>query len=115
MARARGGSKTRQRRKKVLDRAEGFYGRSKSGFKRGNELVTRALKYAYRDRRVKKRDFRGLWIQRINAALRNLGFSYAPFIRGLKKTSVEIDRKILADLAVNDPKGFEAVAQLARS
>ncbi len=114
MARAKGGFKTRRRRKKVLKMAEGMYGRTSGSIRRGSEAVTRALKYAYRDRKQKKREFRGLWIQRINAAVRNLGTSYNGFIQGLKTNSIEIDRRMLADMANTDPSGFEAVYKAAK-
>ena len=114
MPRARGGFKTRKRHKKVLNMTEGFRNSASRSYARAYEALTRSLKYAFRDRAAKKRDFRALWTQRINAATRALDFNYSKFIRGLKKNSVELDRKILADLAVSDPKAFEAVVNVAR-
>lgn len=115
MPRARGGFKTRRRHKKVLKMAEGYRNSASRSFSKAYEAVTRALKYAFRDRKAKKRDFRGLWIQRINAAARNHDMSYSKLINGLSSKSVGLDRKILADLAVNDAKAFEALTQMARN
>src|SRR5512144_905286 len=106
MPRAKGGPKTRARRKRVLDLAEGYWGSKSKLFRIATEQVDRSLKYAYRDRKVRKRDFRRLWIARINAAARLNGLSYSKFIAGLSKNGVALDRKILADLAVTDPAGF---------
>jgi large subunit ribosomal protein L20 len=95
--------------------AKGFRGRRKNCYKRANQAVERALDYATRDRRARKRNFRALWIVRINAAARQLGMSYSKLIAGLTKARVEVDRKILSDLALTDPAGFKAVADLARA
>lgn len=114
MPRAKGGFKTRQRRNKVLKLAKGYRGARSKLFRSATEAVDRALNYAFRDRRVKKRDFRSLWITRINAASRINGLSYSRLIHGLKVSSVEIDRKILADLAVTDPQGFAEIAGIAK-
>ena len=114
MPRAKGGPKTRQRRKKVMKAAKGYWGGRHRLFRSATEAVDRALCYAYRDRRQKKRSFRGLWIARINAAIRLHGLSYSKFISGLKKANINLDRKVLADLAVNDPAGFARVAQTVK-
>jgi large subunit ribosomal protein L20 len=102
MPRAKGGSKTRQRRNKVLKLAKGYRGARSKLFRSATEAVDRALSYAFRDRRVKKRDFRTLWIARINAAARINGVSYSKLVHGLKLAKIELDRKVLADLAVSD-------------
>ena len=115
MPRAKGGPKTKARRKRRLNLAEGYYGAKSKLFRTATEAVDRALKYAYRDRRVRKRDFRRLWIARINAAARLNGLSYSRFISGLAKTGVDLDRKILADLAVTDPAGFTKLAETAKT
>ena len=114
MPRAKGGPKTRQRRKKVMKAAKGYWGGRHRLFRSATEAVDRALCYAYRDRRQKKRSFRGLWIARINAAIRLHGLSYSKFISGLKKANINLDRKVLADLAVNDPAGFARIAQTVK-
>jgi large subunit ribosomal protein L20 len=115
MPRAKGGPKTRARRKRVLNQAEGYWGAKSKLFRTDTEAVDRALKYAYRDRKVRKRDFRRLWIARINAAARQNGLSYSRFIAGLAKTGVALDRKILADLAVTDPAGFTKLAETVKA
>lgn len=115
MPRAKGGPKTRARRKRVLNLAEGYWGAKSRLYRTATEAVDRALKYAYRDRKARKRDFRRLWIARINAAARLNGLSYSRFVAGLAKTGVSLDRKILADLAVTDPAGFAKLAETARS
>ena len=115
MPRVKRGFKARRRRNKVLKLAKGYRGARSKLFRSATEAVDRALNYAFRDRRVKKRDFRGLWITRINAASRLNGLSYSKFIFGLKKANVEIDRKVLADIAVSDPKGFTEIATLAKA
>src|SRR5687768_745387 len=102
MARARGGFKTRRRHKKVLKATEGFRNSASRSFSKAYEAYTRALKYAFRDRKVKKQDFRGLWIQRLNAACRLEGVSYSKFMAGLIKTGVGLDRKVLAEIALRD-------------
>jgi large subunit ribosomal protein L20 len=113
--RVKRGFKARRRRNRVLKLAKGFRGRRKNCFKRANQAVQRALDYASRDRQRKKRDFRALWITRINAAARTIGLSYSRLIAGLSKAQIVLDRKILADLAVGDPPGFAAVANLAKA
>lgn len=115
MPRAKGGPKTRARRKRVLNMAEGYWGAKSRLFRTATEAVDRALKYAYRDRKVRKRDFRRLWIARINAAARLNGISYSKFMAGLAKNGIALDRKILADLAIADPAGFTKLAETAKA
>ena len=115
MPRVKRGFKARQRRNKVLKLAKGYRGARSKLFRSATEAVDRALNYAFRDRRVKKRDFRALWITRINAAARLNGLSYSKLIHGLKLAQVEIDRKVMADLAVSDPGGFAAIAAAAKA
>ncbi len=115
MPRAKGGPKTRARRKRVLNLAEGYWGAKSKLFRSATEAVDRALKYAYRDRKARKRDFRRLWIARINAAARLNGVTYSRFMAGLAKTGVAIDRKILADLAVSDPAGFTKLVETVKA
>ena len=115
MPRVKRGFKARHRRNKVLKLAKGYRGARSKLFRSATEAVDRALNYAFRDRRVKKRDFRSLWITRINAASRLNGLSYSKFIFGLKKANVLIDRKVLADIAVSDPAGFSQIADLAKA
>lgn len=115
MPRVKRGFKARQRRNKVLKLAKGYRGARSKLFRSATEAVDRALNYAFRDRRVKKRDFRALWITRINAASRLNGLSYSKLIHGLKNAKVEIDRKVLADLALSDPRGFTEIANLAKA
>ena len=115
MPRAKGGPKTRRRRKKRLKMANGYWGGRHRLFRTATEAVDKAGVYAYRDRRRRKRDFRRLWIARINAALRSQGLSYSRFMAGLKKAGIGLDRKILADMAVHDPKSFAQVADQARA
>lgn len=114
MPRVKRGFKARRRRNRVLKLAKGYRGARSKLFRSATEAVDRALSYAYRDRRLKKRDFRALWIARINAAARENGISYSRLIHGLKKAEVALDRKIMADLAVNDPTGFSVVAETAK-
>ncbi|HWR20955.1 MAG TPA: 50S ribosomal protein L20 [Verrucomicrobiae bacterium] len=114
MPRAKGGFKTRQRRNRVLKEAEGFWGKRSKAYRSAQEAVDRARKYAYRDRKARKRDFRGLWIIRINAAARLSGMSYSALMGGLKKAGVAVDRKALADLAIHDPSTFNKLAETAR-
>ncbi len=109
MPRVQRGVTARARHKKVLALAKGFRGRRKNVFRIAKQAVMKAGQYAYRDRRTKKRVFRQLWIARINAASRGLGLSYSKFVAGLKTAQIEIDRKVLADLAVNDPAGFASI------
>jgi len=115
MARVKRGVTTHARHQKVLKAAKGFRGRGKSNFRVAVERVEKSLQYAYRDRRVRKRNFRALWIQRINAAAREHGLTYGRFINGLKLAGVEVDRKVLADLAVKEPGAFGKLADAARS
>lgn len=107
------GFKARRRRKKVLKLARGFRGGHSKLFRTAADTVDRALMYSYRDRKVRKRDFRRLWITRINAAVRMNDLSYSKFIHGLKLANVELDRKVLAELAISDPAGFSQIASLA--
>ncbi|MCC5879051.1 MAG: 50S ribosomal protein L20 [Idiomarina sp.] len=115
MARVKRGVVARARHKKILKQAKGYYGARSRVFRVAKQAVTKAGQYAYRDRRAKKRTFRQLWIVRINAAARQSGLSYSRFINGLKKASIEIDRKILADIAVHDQKGFAALVEKAKA
>ena len=114
MARVKGGPKTRRRHKRILKMAKGYYGSRRTMFYIANETVERALAYAFRDRKVKKRDFRKLWIARINAAARIHGTSYSQLINGLKKKECTLDRRSLASLAALDPAAFGAVVSLAK-
>jgi large subunit ribosomal protein L20 len=115
MPRAKGGAKTRQRRKKILKQAKGYVGGRRKLYRTAAETVLRAGAFAYRHRKQKKRLARGLWIVRINAACRQAGVSYSVFMAGLKKAGVLLDRKVLAELAVNDPPGFAKLAETART
>ncbi len=115
MSRVKRGVTTHARTKKVLARAKGYRGRSSTNFRIAVEKVEKGLQYAYRDRRNKKRVFRRLWIQRINAAVREHGMTYASFINGLLKADISVDRKILSDLAVNKPEMFKAIVENAKS
>jgi large subunit ribosomal protein L20 len=115
MPRVKRGVTARARHKKVLALAKGFRGRRKNVFRIAKEAVMRAGQYAYRDRRNRKRVFRNLWIARINAASRNLGVTYSKLMAGLKKARIEIDRKVLADLAVNDPAAFGSIVEKAKA
>lgn len=114
MTRVKGGPNTRRRHKKVLKLTKGQYGSKHLLFRRANEAMMKSLWYAYRDRRQRKREFRRLWIARINAAARLHGLSYSRFIHGLKLANVTIDRKIMADLAVMDEAGFAELANVAK-
>ncbi len=109
MARVKRGVTTHARHKKIIKMAKGYRGRSSTCFRSAIQRVEKALTYAYRDRRVKKRNFRALWIQRINAAVRELGLTYSVFISALQKNNIDIDRKVLADLAMNQPESFKAL------
>ena len=113
MARVKRAVHGKKHRRAVLEQAEGFYGNRSRSFRSANEAVMHSLQYAYRDRRARKGDFRRLWIQRINAAARANGISYSRFIAGLRQADVEVDRKVLADLAVTDPGAFAQLAALA--
>ncbi|WP_297528404.1 50S ribosomal protein L20 [Thiohalobacter sp.] len=115
MARVKRGVVARERHKKVLKKAKGYYGARRKVFRVAKQAVIKAGQYAYRDRRQRKRQFRALWIARINAAARENGLSYSRLINGLKKAEVEIDRKVLADLAVHDKAAFAAVAEQAKA
>ena len=114
MARVSSGPARHARKKKVLDQAKGYYGRRKNTFRVANQAVEKAGQYAYRDRRAKKRVFRSLWIQRINAAARLNDLTYARFMDGLKKAGIELDRKVLADIAVHEPEAFASLAGQAK-
>jgi len=111
--RVKRGFKARKRRKKILKLAKGYRGGRGNLYRTAADAVDKALQYAYRDRRTRKRDFRGLWISRINAAARLNSLSYSRFMQGLKQAHVEVDRKILADLAISDPDGFSQLAAIA--
>jgi large subunit ribosomal protein L20 len=115
MPRVKRGVTSKRRHNRILRRAKGYYGGRSSLFKTAREAVERGWKYAYRDRKQRKRVFRALWIARINAAAREHGLSYSRFMEGLKRAGVEIDRKLLAQLAVSDPKAFSDLAALAKS
>lgn len=115
MARAKRGFKARRRRKKLLGLAKGYRGTRNSLFRTAVHVVRRGLVFAYRDRRVKKREFRKLWILRINAAARSNGIKYSELIHGLKKAQITLDRSVLAELAMNDPKGFTELANKAKA
>src|SRR5690349_24981834 len=114
MARVKRSVNGKKHRRAVLESARGYTGARSRHFKSANEQVMHSLRYAYRDRRARKGDFRQLWIQRINAATRQHGVSYSVFINGLRQAGVEVDRKVLADLAVNDPAAFAALVEVAR-
>lgn len=114
MPRVKGGYTTRRRRKAVLKLAKGYVGSKHTIYRTANEAFMRAMQYAYRDRKQKKRDFRKLWIQRINAAAKENGLKYSLFICGLSRAGVEVNRKMLADLAVNDPKAFTEFVEIAK-
>ncbi|MBB4052293.1 large subunit ribosomal protein L20 [Devosia subaequoris] len=114
MARVKRGVTAHARHKKVLKAAEGYYGRRKSTIRIAKQAVEKAGQYAYRDRRVKKRNFRALWIQRINAAVRDHGLTYGRFIDGLSKAEIAVDRKVLSDLAITQPEAFAALVAKAK-
>ncbi len=115
MPRVKRGVTAKARHKKILDQAKGYYGARSRTYRVAKQAVIKAGQYAYRDRRQKKRQFRALWIVRINAAARECGISYSRLIDGLKKAAIELDRKVLADMAVHDKPGFAAVADLAKA
>jgi large subunit ribosomal protein L20 len=115
MARVKGGVTAHARHKKVIKAAKGYYGRRKNTFRAANAAVEKAGLYAYRDRKAKKRNFRALWIQRINAAVREEGMTYSTFIGGLVKAGITLDRKVMADLAMNQPEAFKGVIAQAKS
>lgn len=114
MPRTKRGSKRKNRRKEILKRAKGFWGARSKLFRPANEAVMKAMAYAYRDRRRKKRDFRRLWITRINAAARKHGMPYSQFMGGLKKAGIELNRKMLADMAINEKDAFEQLVDKSR-
>src|SRR5271154_2444433 len=111
MARVKRGTTTHARHKKVLAQSKGFVGRSSTNYRIALERLEKSLQYAYRDRRVKKREFRGLWIQRINAAVREHGLTYSRFIDGLKRAGIEMDRKVLSAIAYDDPGSFGEIVK----
>lgn len=114
MPRVKGGTVTRKRRNRVLKLAKGYYGSKHTLYKTANQQVMKSLQYAYRDRRQKKRDFRKLWIARINAAARMNGLSYSKLMHGLKVAGIDVNRKMLADLAITDEKAFAQLAEAAK-
>ena len=114
MPRVKTSVQTRKRRKKIIKLAKGYFGTKRVSFKVANQQVMKSLNYAYRDRKLRKRDFRKLWITRINAAARNNGLSYSKFMGGLKKAGVQINRKMLAELAVNEPGAFKKLVEVAQ-
>jgi large subunit ribosomal protein L20 len=115
MSRVKRGVTAHARHKKILKQAEGYYGRRKSTIRTAKQAVDKAGQYAYRDRRVKKRNFRALWIQRINAAVRDQGLTYGRFIDGLSKAEVAVDRKVLSDLAIHEPAAFGVLIEKAKA
>ena len=115
MARVKRGVTTHARHKKIVDMAAGYRGRASTNFRIAIEKVEKGLRYAYRDRRRKKRDFRGLWIQRINAGVREHGMTYSQFIAGIKRAGIEIDRKVLSDLAIREPAAFKSLVDQAKT
>ena len=115
MAKVKRGVITHARHKKVIDAAKGYYGRRKNVFRVAKQAVDKARQYAYRDRRVRKRDFRSLWIQRIKAAVRSHGLTYSQFIHGMSKTDLDLDRKMLSEIAISDPDTFKNIVDTAKS
>lgn len=115
MPRAKGGFKTRRRRKKILERAKGYYSSKSRLFRIARQAVDRSLLYAYRDRKARKREFRALWIVRINAALRALGLTYSQFMSRLRKANIALNRKSLADMAYNDPSAFNQLVEKVKN
>src|SRR5216684_6051354 len=115
MARVKRGVTTHARHKKIVDMAAGYRGRASTNFRIAIQKVEKGLRYAYRDRRRKKRDFRGLWIQRINAGVREHGMTYSQFIAGIKLAGLELDRKVLSDIAIREPEAFEGIVGTAKS
>ncbi len=115
MARVKGGVTAHARHKKVLKKAKGYYGRRSTTFRTANAAVEKAGLYAYRDRKAKKRTFRALWIQRINAAVREEGLTYSRFISGLAKAGITLDRKVMADIAMNEPAAFKGLISQAQA
>ncbi|MBY8824611.1 50S ribosomal protein L20 [Sphingomonas colocasiae] len=115
MARVKRGTTTKAKHKRILDQAKGFYGRRKNTIRIARQAVEKSGQYAYRDRKVKKRNFRALWIQRINAAVRAEGLTYSQFMNGVKLAGIELDRKVMADLAMNEAAAFSAVIAQAKA
>jgi|EP00003_Mantamonas_plastica_P014805 large subunit ribosomal protein L20 len=115
MSRVTSGPATAKRHKKVIKAAKGYYGRRKNVFRVAVQAVEKAGQYAYRDRRAKKRNFRSLWIQRINAGAREHGLTYSAFMNGLNKAGIEVDRKVLSDIAIREPEAFKALVDQARA
>ena len=115
MSRVKRGVTAHAKHKKVLKQAKGYYGRRKNTIRVAKQAVEKAKQYAYRDRKVNKRNFRALWIQRINAAVREYGITYSVFINGLLKAGIEVDRKVLSDLAINEPAAFAVIVEQAKA
>jgi large subunit ribosomal protein L20 len=115
MARVKRGVTAHAKHKKVLEQAKGFYGRRKNTIRAAKAAVDRSLQYAYRDRKTRKRNFRALWIQRINAAVREHGLTYSRFVDGLAKAGIEVDRKVLSDIAIREPAAFAALVEQAKA
>ena len=115
MSRIKRGTTTRAKHKRILDQAKGYYGRRKNTIRIAKQAVEKAGQYAYRDRKVKKRSFRALWIQRINAAVRAEGLTYSQFMHGVKLSGIELDRKVMADLAMNEGAAFNAIIAQAKA
>ncbi|NQW11209.1 MAG: 50S ribosomal protein L20 [Alphaproteobacteria bacterium] len=115
MARVKRGVVAHARHKKVIDKAKGYYGRRKNVFRVAVQAVEKAQQYAYRDRRNRKRTFRALWIQRINAGVRQYGLTYSTFMNGLKKAEIDLDRKVLSDLAIHEPEAFKQIVDQAQA
>ena len=115
MARVKRGVTAHAKHKKTLDKAKGFYGRRKNTIRAAKAAVDKSMQYAYRDRKNKKRTIRALWIQRLNAAVREFGLTYSRFIDGLSKAGIEVDRKVLSELAIHEPAAFKAIVEKAKS
>lgn|SRR3990167_1251475 len=115
MSRVKRGVTAHARHRKIIKKAKGYYGRRKNTFRTANQAVEKAGQYAYRDRRTRKRNFRALWIQRINAGVREHGLTYSRFIDGLAKAGIEVDRKVLSDLAIHEPEAFKALVAQAQA
>ena len=115
MARVKRGVTAHTRHKKVIDKAAGYYGRRKNVFRVAVQAVEKAQQYAYRDRKVRKREFRALWIQRINAGVRLYGMTYSTFMNGMKLAGIELDRKVLSDLAIREPDAFKQIVEQAKA
>ena len=115
MARVKRGVTSHAKHKKTLDAAKGFYGRRKNTIRAAKAAVDKSMQYAYRDRKNKKRTFRALWIQRLNAAVRELGITYSRFINGLLKAGIQIDRKVLSEMAIHEPAAFKAIVEKAKA